>query len=538
MALFIGMAQSAMAAGPYTVVTPANPDGWASQNVNGGATVGITTSQPRGELPNNLGSLEFTSPNGAGKADYVKYWPTVTNRTLGNLSALSFDLRRASGGTAGQHLLPALRLFYQTAAGETGYLVWEDVYNGGSTATAVPTDQWLSKDIFAGNFWMRAFGPSRTVEQYDVTLEEWKNGAVIPNAHVLGPDTKILGIEVGVGSGWNGSFTGFVDNVAASFGSSDSVTANFEPNPVVVQCTTDCYVDDDTGSDTNGGTSFADAKQHIQAAINQVSSGGTVHVKDGTYNEDLLINKPLTLEGIQHGVLAKDRPGAQAIVKATNSANPVTIQADNVTIDGFVFDGSAATSQPWIIIALSGPGDGRYNDTHILNNEFKGNPGNGTFPGGMYLLNHDDLLLEGNFFNALGQHAVFLAGTSTDAIYRNNDSYRNYNSNISTQDTGPGHSNTLIENNRAVEDDMILFNMHNATVRNNTITGGAYSPSRVWLGGGNSNVQITSNSFTRSAIHGSASHLMLASAMARTATSLLLATPSTPPSRIRSITTR
>ena len=346
----------AAAATTYTVVTPNNPDGWQAANLRGSGTVAITTSQPRGDSPNNLGSLEFTSAGSGDKADYVKYWGVVAGRTLGNLSALSYDFYRDSSSTTGQHLVPAFRLFYQTSGGQTGYLIWENVYNGGSVNTPVPTDQWLSKDIFSGYFWMRAFGPGRTIEKYDVTLAQWAAGYTYGTSQPLDANTNIIGIEVGVGSGWNDTFRGFADKVAASFGN-DSVTANFEPNPVVVQCTTDCYVDD-TGSNSNGGTSFADAKQHIQAGINQVSGGGTVHVKDGTYNENLLINKPLTLEGNQHGVLAKGRAGAQSVVQALNTSVPVNIQADDVTIDGFVFDGSAATSQPWIITALSGQATG------------------------------------------------------------------------------------------------------------------------------------------------------------------------------------
>ena len=501
-ALLLVTLSRAGAAPSYTVVTPNSPDGWQPANVRANATVGIGTSQPRGDAPNNLGSLEFTTNtliSGEDKADYAKYWGVVSGRTLGNISALSYELFRASSSTTAQHLLPAFRLAYATneATPKMGYLIWEHVYNGGNINTPVPTDQWLASDMLAGNFWMRTFSPGFTVEQYGVTLADWASGATFSGSHQLAPDTNIIGVEVGVGSGWGGTFSGFADKVAISF-AADSVTANFEPNPVVVQCTTDCYVDDDTGNDANGGTSFADAKQHIQAGIDQVSPGGTVHVNDGVYAENLLIGKPLTLEGRQHGVLAKDRAGAQSIVQALNSSVPVNIRADSVVIDGFVFDGSAAASQPWIMTALNEPGNGRYEKVAILNNEFRGNPGSNTFPGGMYMFNHDNLAVEGNYFNALGQHALFLAGSSTNAIYRNNDSYRNYNSNISTQDNTPsGHQNILIENNRAVEDDMILFNMRDATVRNNTITGGAYSTSRIWLGGGNNTVLISGNTFTR-----------------------------------------
>ncbi|MBC8074861.1 MAG: hypothetical protein H7Y32_02195 [Chloroflexales bacterium] len=503
--LLASVSQAALAAGPYTVVTPSAPDGWQAANVRANATVSITTSQPRGDAPNNLGSLEFatnTIVSGQDKADYVKYWGVVPSRTLGNLSALTYELYRASSSTTAIHHAPAFRLAYVTPSGDSGLLIWENVYNGGSVGTPVPTDQWLANDILAGNFWMRAFGPGRTIEQYDVTLAEWANGATFPNAHVLGPDTSIIGIETGVGSGWGGSFTGFVDNIAISFGV-DSVSANFEPNALPPQCDTDCFVDDDTGNDANGGTSFVDAKKTIQAGINQVSSGGTVHVNDGVYNEDLLISKPLTLEGNQYGVLAKGRPGAQAIVKATNAANPVDIQADNVTIDGFVFNASAATSRPWVITALPQGANDRFEQIEILNNEFIGNPGDGinpSNPGGAFLTRQDDVLIAGNYFNNLGNHAVFLAAygdpngiASQRAIYRNNDSYSNYNSNVSTQEGK--HFDVTIENNRAVEDDMILFNINGGTIKNNTLTGATNALARAWFGGGNHGVVVDGNTF-------------------------------------------
>lgn len=326
------------------VVTPNNPDGWQPANVRANATVAITSAQPRGAAPNNLGSLEFTTNtlvSGQDKADYVKYWGVVSGRTLGNLSALNYELYRASSSTTGQYLVPAFRLAYATPGGKTGYLIWENVYNGGSTNTAVPTDQWLTKDIFSGNFWMREFAPGATIQNYGVTLAEWQannddgSGTISGQPgdaapHVLGPDTNIIGVEVGVGSGWGSTFRGFVDNVAVSFGS-DAITANFEPAP---QCSTDCYVDDDTGNDANGGTSFADAKRTIQAGVTQVSVGGTVHVKDGVYNEAITINKPLTLEGAQHGVLAKGRAGAEAIIRLTTNQTPLAINASDVTVDG------------------------------------------------------------------------------------------------------------------------------------------------------------------------------------------------------------
>lgn len=277
--------------------------------------------------------------------------------------------------------------------------------------------------------------------------------------------------------------------VASATGLTPATSQPF--NISIPLCTTTCYADANTGSDANGGTSPADAKKTIQAAINQVSPGGTVIVAAGTYPENLLINKPVTVKGAGVGVLAKGRAGAQSILLSSNSANPVDIQADNVTLDGFVLDSKAAVGRPWIIVALSGPGDGRYANTKILNNEFIGNPGNNTFPGGAYLQDHDDALIEGNYFNDLGQHAIFMAGSSTKTVYRNNDSLGNFNSNFSTH-LGP-HTGALVENNRATDDDMILFSLADSVIKNNTVTSTGANVARIFLAGNDQRITITDN---------------------------------------------
>lgn len=212
-------------------ITPSNTQGWQPANVRSNATVGIAdTYKPAGEA----GSLQFTTNtivNGQDKADFVNYWGVVAGRTLGNISDVGYDWYRASSSTTGQHQAPALRLAYQTEGGQTGYLIYENVYNGGSIASPVATDQWVDADATNANFWMRAFVPGRTIEQYDVTLAEWAAGAQYGSSQLLNANTSIVGIEVGVGSGWGGTFDGAVDDVRLAFGA-DRISANFEPNAV------------------------------------------------------------------------------------------------------------------------------------------------------------------------------------------------------------------------------------------------------------------------------------------------------------------
>ncbi|RYE72712.1 MAG: PEP-CTERM sorting domain-containing protein [Oxalobacteraceae bacterium] len=187
-------------------------------------TAGITTTNPR----SGNGSVEMSLTNGSGKADFSYTWGSVAGRTLGNLNALSFDWYRDGASTAASHLQPAFRLNYDndgdlTTDADQGYLIWEQVYNGPTAQ-----NQWVSSNILDGNFWQRQFAPGATVENYDTTLAEWANGPRPSNADQLSANTLIYGIEFGIGSGWNGTFTGFVDNVAFGFAGESVTRFNFE----------------------------------------------------------------------------------------------------------------------------------------------------------------------------------------------------------------------------------------------------------------------------------------------------------------------
>lgn len=185
----------------------------------------ITGTQARG----GNGSVEMSSTDGSGKADYIYAWGFQPGRTLGTLNALSFDYF-VDSATVG-NFAPALRLSYDAdgnAATTTdrGYLVWEQAYNG---STVVAKNQWVMAGILGDNFWQRQFSPGNTVERFDITLAEWLAGEVAsPVADILSADTAILGIEVGIGSGWANTSRTFFDTVSFRFGTEEVTTFNFE----------------------------------------------------------------------------------------------------------------------------------------------------------------------------------------------------------------------------------------------------------------------------------------------------------------------
>ncbi len=197
-------------------------------------TGAITGANPR----DGNGSVQMTSTDGTGKVDFAYIWGFVSGRTLGNLNTLSYDWYRSSTSTNPGAQQPAFRLVYDAdgasaTVDDRGYLIWESTYNGGGATVA--TDQWVSSNMLGGNFWQRQFSPGFTVENYETNLNEWMNGPRPVDGDVLSAITAILGIEFGIGSGWNGVFNGYVDNPTFRFGTEAVSTFNFElraPNAV------------------------------------------------------------------------------------------------------------------------------------------------------------------------------------------------------------------------------------------------------------------------------------------------------------------
>ncbi|MCS6831495.1 MAG: PEP-CTERM sorting domain-containing protein, partial [bacterium] len=120
----------------------------------------------------------------------------------------------------------------------------------------VPTDQWITEDLFSynggngANLWQGVLSGTLAGWQFDAygnwkPISTWKSGYQ-PKGGRLGPiynpnqmgltfnaNSLVIGVSLGIGSGWNGTFEGAVDNLVIGFGGTNPYTLsyNFEVVP-------------------------------------------------------------------------------------------------------------------------------------------------------------------------------------------------------------------------------------------------------------------------------------------------------------------
>ncbi len=217
--LLVGWSSSAVA--QTIVVTPDDTQGWTSTGTQGGGTVGITTEQPR----SGGGSLEMNTSGNSGRVRYVQGGTSVFGKPS-EINALSFDWFRSSASTAAAHFSPAFRVHIGDDS-MISELIWEFVYS--YPKTAAPTDGWQTVNLLASDqlFYQYAggvtFNPAGA--QINQTFGDWL-------ANNYTSDARVVAISVGFGSGANGTFEGYVDNVTLGFAGKDATTWNFETQAI------------------------------------------------------------------------------------------------------------------------------------------------------------------------------------------------------------------------------------------------------------------------------------------------------------------
>ncbi len=132
----------------------------------------------------------------------------------------------------------------------------------------------------------------------------------------------------------------------------------------------------------------------IQAAITAASAGDVIQVCAGTYVENVILNKSLTLNGAQAGVDARGRAAAESNITPGAGTRGIELRTGSAgsTIDGFTITGGAKS-----IESTTGP----LNGLSILNNRLMG------FTGGALFMNDPgtDVTIDQNAIDAASQTA-------------------------------------------------------------------------------------------------------------------------------------
>ncbi|MEM0492511.1 MAG: right-handed parallel beta-helix repeat-containing protein [Candidatus Thermoplasmatota archaeon] len=89
--------------------------------------------------------------------------------------------------------------------------------------------------------------------------------------------------------------------------------------------------------DIKGGRDYTS----IKSAISNASAGSTIYVYSGTYNENLIIDKELSLICVE---------GEVAVINGVSSTHVVRITADNVSISGFVIQNAKGTGMKCLLL--------------------------------------------------------------------------------------------------------------------------------------------------------------------------------------------
>ena len=113
------------------------------------------------------------------------------------------------------------------------------------------------------------------------------------------------GLLRGPNVGTDTDFAGNVDNVTVGLSGATTIY-DFEPD-----CTTICYVNASTGNDTATGL-IGDPLKTVQEGVNKVLPGGTVMVAAGTYTEQDVVNKAVTITGAGQGTTLIQGPASLA----------------------------------------------------------------------------------------------------------------------------------------------------------------------------------------------------------------------------------
>ncbi|MCK4553960.1 right-handed parallel beta-helix repeat-containing protein [Candidatus Parcubacteria bacterium] len=231
---------------------------------------------------------------------------TFVNKNVGNGKTVNVSGIAISGNDAGNY------------ANNTSAVTSADITQATLTATVTVADKVCNGDNFA-----TITGVVLGIIGSDTVLANYSGATATFIDATVGNGKSVSAIGITISSTDAGNY---------SYNGEATGTGNILPIPIVV------FVDDGFTTGSAGGHTFDyDAFDTIHEAISAVDVGGTINVATGIYNENLVVDRKLTIQS----------SGATAdtiINAADNQVYVVKITVNGVTLDGFTITGFSATN--------------------------------------------------------------------------------------------------------------------------------------------------------------------------------------------------
>ena len=261
------------------------------------------------------------------------------------------------------------------------------------------------------------------------------------------------------------------------------------------------YVDASNTTGTENG-SQAYPYNTIGEAIDAASTGNTIIVADGTYNENVAIGKSLTLTG-------NTTDPSLVVIDGNDSGTVVTIDANNVTITGFTITGSGSTPLQDCGILTD-----QVTGCNIENNIISNNAGIGI---ALQMSNGNDIqnnTLDSNNIAGIGLMGAsgnnILNNTSTNTIeYIDDGNHLGYGIVLASIDINSDNCPEITSNENIIDGNTCSDNdvdgiylddrCNDNTITNNIISGNSQNGIYCWKSSGNT---ITDNAITGNTLIG------------------------------------
>jgi hypothetical protein len=399
-------AADAAAQSGASVVSPDNLNGWTLRRESPGLSPGagefVVGPAP---APLGYGSLRLTVNDSSVGESVTRSMPTTR---FSNVTRLTYHTYRASGGNA---LAVALqfqvcRSYFLGACTGNSRLIYEPYWAGANPSTGV----WQEWNALAPNarWWMTNINATATCGR-DNPCTVATLLATYPNLDIR--NSNNIGVLLKAGGGWN-SFDGYVDNLTIGINNVDT-TYNFEPFMPVHNLTQDI--------------------KHltIQAGVNAANPDDVLLVAPGTYVENVVINKSLTLRGSGAGA----NPTTATILDGSTLSG-VGIRLNNNVTD-VTIEGLRVINYGGVNPSAGIYGNGSNHNLTIQNVTVNGNgPGFVSASGGIVLNGpiNQVLIDKVTAHNNWGRGIVIWNGLKTNITISNNDVRNNNCCGIELQD--------------------------------------------------------------------------------------------------------